>query len=439
MMVDFCIWVLETDGLQVAPFDQHSDGDGSLRAVGLNAVNWQSWLIRVANLQYEQRQVHRKPMLENPFNMHKVDFRSLLLPEAHNPPLAWRGDKNIGSRLVDLWEQYGPVSNERSKGETKFSRAVTKEEQKSGKRLYDELQPYYSLLPLMNIHFVRYPQPLDYLISPVSVVMTVTEGQPDVAEFRQRVLDAAAGLTSNGSAQRQKQTSYTLSPFSGPGAPKPMYKIYPRKPVHIVAPRPKVHIVADTEARQVILDDLSDDERSSWGEVNMETVQFLREKSIPGWQMHHVSFEETDGEKHSMVWIIKQENDGSWRVKQASSGGNFRETVSNFVAPVHDHPLLSFGGGANWAYTNNGPTQYELVAHGEIIDNGFDVTRVRLISTNGQVFEDIVQDELVLFVATQEQAIQLPMQAELYNAKGELVWRETVLDNHPPKWMKFRK
>ncbi len=140
-----------------------------------------------------------------------------------------------------------------------------------------------------------------------------------------------------------------------------------------------------------------------------------------------------------MVWILKQDEDGAWRFKRGSSTGNVREDMEKYFAPVHDHPLLSLGGGVNWTDTNDGPRQYEFVAHGEILDNGFDVTRVRLISKDGQVFEDTVQDSLVLFAATQEQAIQLPMQAELYNAKGELVWRETALDNHPPKWMKFRK
>ncbi len=439
MMVDFCIWVLETDGLQVTPFDQHPDGDGSLRAVGLNAEGWQSWLIRVVNLQYEQRQTNMKRVLKDPLNMQKIDPRSLFIPEVHNPPMAWRGDATIGSRLAELWEQYGPISSKRYKGEIKFSRAMTKEEQKGGKRLYDELQPYYSLLPMLEILFVSYPQPLDYLILPISIVMTVTEDQPDVAEFRQRVLDVAAGLTSNGSTQRQKQTGYTFSPFSSPDVSKPMYKIYPRKPVQIVAPRPKVHIVADTQAKQLILDNLSDDERSHLGEVNMETVQFLREKSIPGWQMYYGSFEEIDGEKHSMVWILQQSENGQWRLKSSSSSGNFREGVEKYLAPVRDHPLLSFGGGVNSTYANDSASKYELVAHGEILDNGFDVTRVRLISKDGQVFEDTVQDSLVLFAVTQEQAIQLPMQAELYNAKGELIWRETVLDNRPPKWMRFRK
>lgn len=35
--IDFCIWVLETDGLRVPPFDQHPEGNKALRTRGLEA------------------------------------------------------------------------------------------------------------------------------------------------------------------------------------------------------------------------------------------------------------------------------------------------------------------------------------------------------------------------------------------------------------------
>lgn len=132
MMVDFCIWVLEVDGLQVPPFDQHPEGDGSLRAVGPDALQWQSWLIRVVNLQYEQRQVHMKRVAEDPFNTQKRDTTALFIPEVHNPPAAWTGSAAIGQRLAELWEQYGPVSHERRKWEIKQARRWQKEERKGG-------------------------------------------------------------------------------------------------------------------------------------------------------------------------------------------------------------------------------------------------------------------------------------------------------------------
>lgn len=48
--IDFCIWVLEQDGLQVPPFDQHLEGDGTLRSLLLSATDWQQWVTKVAVL-----------------------------------------------------------------------------------------------------------------------------------------------------------------------------------------------------------------------------------------------------------------------------------------------------------------------------------------------------------------------------------------------------
>jgi hypothetical protein len=36
--------------LRIPPFDQHSDGDGSLRAAGLTAASWQAWLAALLDL-----------------------------------------------------------------------------------------------------------------------------------------------------------------------------------------------------------------------------------------------------------------------------------------------------------------------------------------------------------------------------------------------------
>jgi hypothetical protein len=42
LMVDFWMWVLEVDGLQVPPFDRHPAGDNSLQTVGPDPRGWQS-------------------------------------------------------------------------------------------------------------------------------------------------------------------------------------------------------------------------------------------------------------------------------------------------------------------------------------------------------------------------------------------------------------
>lgn len=123
-----------------------------------------------------------------------------------------------------------------------------------------------------------------------------------------------------------------------------------------------------------------------------------------------------------------------------SSHGNVQEMAARYMVPIHDHPLIFMSGGkGGHAPKPDGTKQHQFVAHGDIIDNGFEVTRVRLVNDAGQTFEDNVQDGLVLFACMQEQEVQFPLQAELYNAEGKLVWRETIFDNRPPGWLKFKQ
>src|SRR5258708_3860245 len=433
MMVDFCTWVLEVDGLHVPPFDQHPERDGSLRTAGLDAEAWQSWLTRVVNLQYEQQQAHQRQPRTDPLNP-QFDLRSVLIPEALNPPIAWTGNDAVRSRLAELWEQYGPLSNERNKAEARLARKRQQLEIEQRINLWRALSPYHSRIPTLIVHMVQYEQPINYLIPPISVIMTYTGEQPGAAEFRERLLDAAAELTASGSSRRRKQSTYTLAPYTMLNQPTPMYKTYPRRPVQPAAARSRASIVAGNEAKQIILDTLYNDDHI-YGEVNLATVQFSREKAIPGWQMYYVTFEEMDGHKHNYVMFLRQREDGSWMFNGSSTGGDFREIAAQVFAPVHDHPLIAIAG-RKGGHADN---QYEFVANGEVIDNGFDVVRVRLVNDADAVFEDTVQDGLVLFATIQDREVQWPMQAELYNRAGELVWRQTVLDNRPPPWLKLRR
>jgi hypothetical protein len=44
---DSCVYALQHDGLQLAPFDQYPDEDARLRQVGLDAETWRFWLTSV--------------------------------------------------------------------------------------------------------------------------------------------------------------------------------------------------------------------------------------------------------------------------------------------------------------------------------------------------------------------------------------------------------
>lgn len=82
--------------------------------------------------------------------------------------------------------------------------------------------------------------------------------------------------------------------------------------------------------------------------------------------------------------------------------------------------------------------QYLHLAHGDVIDNGFHVERVRLANDAGQVLEDSVENGYVFFACKLEEQVQLPMQAELYNRQSKLVWRQKIPDQGLPPWLKLR-
>ena len=45
--VCFPVWCLMADGLHVSPFDQHADGNGRLRELGLDADSWRRWTVTI--------------------------------------------------------------------------------------------------------------------------------------------------------------------------------------------------------------------------------------------------------------------------------------------------------------------------------------------------------------------------------------------------------
>ncbi len=185
--------------------------------------------------------------------------------------------------------------------------------------------------------------------------------------------------------------------------------------------------------KQMVLEELGD-ERMFYGVVDLATVQFLREKQRPGWRLYEVTFQEVDGEQHRMVSILQQNDDGSWRWNSGGSSSDRQNQWSKISAPVHDHPLIFLGTQG----VSFGDQQYLQTAYGDIIDNGFHVEQVRLINDAGQALEDAVEDGYVFFACKPEEQIQLPMQAELYDRQGKLVWRQKIPDWGLPPWLKVK-
>lgn len=443
--LDFCLWVLQVDGLRVPPFDQHPDGDGSLRAIGLTASDWQVWFLRVIDPEQRERDIKQlqqqafaaylklsgEPDLEHLQQRFQAEQRTISNdprlpspPEWHFYHASWRGNNTIRNRLIELHEQYKHVSAHHERLCSDVSRAQTKEERRSGIRLYDELKPYATRIPSLSVYFVGYDYPLDYLVFPATLLMTVQEGQPGPQEYRERVLAAVAELATR-PGRRSRQSPYTRRKENA-GQFTVAYCSYTRKPVPPALPRQEIPRLTDP-ARQTLLDELAE-QYLFYGNVDLTTLHFLVEKKRPGWKLYEVTFQETDGEQQRMIFILQQNEESAWLVSSGGSSTDMQNHWSELVSPVHDHPLIFLM--ANWISPDN--HHYLLTAHGHVIDNGFHVARVRLVNDAGQVLEDMVEDGYVFFACLPEQQVQLPMRAELYDHQGKLVWRQTVPDTGLP-------
>ena len=450
--VDFSLWVLQIDGLHVPPFDRHPDGDGSLRALGLTADDWQTWFLRTLDPVESKRdreqlqqlflaeylKISGEPDLEHLKRRRQAESLHISTapplpppPEFYHYQATWHGSIAIKNRLIDLEKQYRQVEKEQDRWVRELEMALHREERKAATRLYDELKPYHNRIPPLNICLVAYEHPLDYLVAPATLLLTIQEGQPGPQEFRERVIAAVTELAAQ-AGQRRRQSAFTRK--EGNAGQFIAYREHTRRPVLPPPPKPEIPRLADP-LRQIVLEEMGDKRGlSSALDMDLTTVQFLREKQRPGWRLYEVAFQEIDGEQGRMVAILQQNDDGSWRWSSGGTSSDMQHQWSKIFAPVRDHPLIFLG----WQGMNSDDRQYLLTAYGDVIDNGFHVQRVRLVNDAGQVLEDTVEDGYVFFACKPEEQVQLPMQAELYDDRDRLVWQQKIPDNGLPPWLKFR-
>lgn len=149
------------------------------------------------------------------------------------------------------------------------------------------------------------------------------------------------------------------------------------------------------------------------------TVQFLQERCLPDRQIHLVGFENETGQQEQWICCIKVGTRGAWQFAGGAGGAHAGEE-----APLPRRGTPSVNLAAGW----RGDLFW---AGGRVHNKGLDVVRVRLIAANHVILEDLVQDGLVLFVP--DQAVQRPLQAELYDRSGTVVGTHQVLSLEPPE------
>lgn len=241
-MVDFCIWVLEVDGLHVPPFNRHPDGNGILRAKGMEPESWRAWMTKIVllldqrlNWLVEEPEAKVADTLDSFARMTSIssverptsDFSNSeptlrasidqqmawqnryywdavravqqfcgefvpLQVSQSEPADLWDGEPAVKELLKELWQRYTFVSQEH---DSECRRREAERVEISTQQLWDDLQPYHSRLADLSLYQVVYPEPVEYLVPPVSAILSVSTGASDNDyAFRQRALQAAKDL-----------------------------------------------------------------------------------------------------------------------------------------------------------------------------------------------------------------------------------------------------
>jgi hypothetical protein len=173
--VDFCVWVLLSDGLQVPPFNLHAEGSGRLRAVGLDASNWRDWLESVVAAQLGLSQLVQG--VANLTRLTERDASDLAGGlEKTRPPSSWGGDDAVRDLLTSLWSAYEP-EGEAWRRHVAGSGGPAELTPSDRRRIWQEIGPRREPGEALTIYPVRYPVPVVDIVPPAALVLAVGRGR----------------------------------------------------------------------------------------------------------------------------------------------------------------------------------------------------------------------------------------------------------------------
>jgi len=188
--VDFCVWVLTIDGLKSAPFDQHEAGNRCLQNLGLTVEQWQQWIFRVVvwqdprlvwNQKVTPSELNANTTLEisqfeldhDRFVRDQYEGAIALLPddmslEKEGTAVAlWQGSVEIAQQLQALWQEY--------QSQVRPSARIQWMTQHNYDAIVEQIQSFKSTLPLLDLHFVRYPQVRSCPCTPIAGILSISD------------------------------------------------------------------------------------------------------------------------------------------------------------------------------------------------------------------------------------------------------------------------
>ncbi len=138
-------------------------------------------------------------------------------------------------------------------------------------------------------------------------------------------------------------------------------------------------------------------------DADPDSISFIKERAVPGHQLHFVRFNTRRGEQRQLVVGVVRHADGQWEVRGCAGGG--------CGDPPRDHPWINFGA---WGWPRF------FCGGGRVI--GVDAERAiraRLRFADGPSLEDSVDAGVVLFMSETE--VRLPATVEIVDGTGSML------------------
>lgn len=75
--IDFALWILVQDGLQVPPFDKHNGGNEVLQSLGMTRSSWGEWL-RLILIRHDNRLIWHVPNIDAKVQENVESFKKMI-------------------------------------------------------------------------------------------------------------------------------------------------------------------------------------------------------------------------------------------------------------------------------------------------------------------------------------------------------------------------
>jgi hypothetical protein len=187
----FCVHALVHDGLQVPPFELHPEGDGSLRALGLDAHTWRKWVAALLAQRATLSDYARH--LANERDPSERRTTAMAVAEVLRRPGSFcPGSPELRGRLDELWTTYAPDGEAWKRRMTTGPQGIRNRLAPHEQRwLWKGLLPFHDRLSTISVLLVDYSTPVVMPVPPTTCIIAPGSAS---AEYARQVLAAAEQL-----------------------------------------------------------------------------------------------------------------------------------------------------------------------------------------------------------------------------------------------------